>query len=105
MPAAFSVEVRGLLRAPWFTLTAMLTIALGMGTSVTIFSIVDRALLRSLPYDDPNRLVWIASLHETRGRYSKSSGWDFNAWRGRKSVFEAVEAYWDRPYTLTGTQY
>jgi putative ABC transport system permease protein len=99
------VALRGLLRAPWFTLTATLTIALGMGTSVAIFSIVDRALLRSLPYHDPDRLVWIASLHETRGQYSKSSGWDFNAWRARRSIFAAVEAYWDRAYTMTGTPY
>ena len=54
--SAIRLAVRSLLRAPWFTLTAMLTIALGMGTSVTIFSVVDRALLRSLPYHDPDRL-------------------------------------------------
>ena len=84
--SALRLAVRSLLRAPWFTLTAMFTIALGIGTSVTIFSVVDRALLRSLPYHDPDRLVWIASRHETRGQYSKSSGWDFNAWRNRKSL-------------------
>jgi putative ABC transport system permease protein len=99
------IPVRRLLRAPWFTFTAVLTIALGLGTCVTIFSVVDRALLRALPYHNPDRLVWIASLHATRGSYSKSSAWDFDAWRGRSTVFEAVEAYVDRAYTLTGTQY
>ena len=99
------IPVRRLLPAPWFTFTAVLTIALGLGACVTIFSVVDRALLRALPYHNPDRLVWIASLHATRGSYSKSSAWDFDAWRGRNTVFDAVEAYVDRAYTLTGTQY
>ena len=99
------ILLRGLVRARWFTVTAMLTIALGLGTSVTIFSIVDRALLRSLPYPDAERLVWIASLNQARSQYSKSSGWDFNSWRGRTTVFAAVEAYSDRPFTMTGTDH
>jgi putative ABC transport system permease protein len=104
MPA-LTVAARGLVRARWFTVTAMLTVALGLGTSVTIFSIVDRALLRSLPYRDADRLVWIASLNQARSQYSKSAGWDFNAWRGRTAIFAAVEAYWDRPFTMTATEH
>jgi putative ABC transport system permease protein len=98
------VAARTLLRSPWFAATAILTIALGIGTNAAIFSIVDRVLFRALPYHEPDRLVWIASLHATAGRYSKSSGWDFDAWRSRTEVFEGVEAFWDRAYTLTGTE-
>jgi putative ABC transport system permease protein len=98
------VAARTLIRSPWFSITAILTIALGIGTNAAIFSIVDRVLFRALPYHEPDRLVWIASLHATAGRYSKSSGWDFDAWRSRAEVFEAVEAFWDRPFTLTGTE-
>ena len=101
IPASF----RALARSPWFTLTAILTIALGIAANAAIFSIADRALLRPLPYRDPDRLVWIASSHATRGQYSKSSGWDFNSWKEQAALFESVEAFWDRGYTITGTAY
>jgi len=100
-----TVALRGLLQSRWFTATAVLTIALGIGANAAVFTVVDRVLLRPLPYHEPDRLVWLASLHATRGRYSKSSGWDFSQWRDRTTIFEAVEAYWDRPFTITGTQY
>ncbi len=101
IPASF----RALARSPWFTLTAILTIALGIAANAAIFSVADRALLRPLPYRDPDRLVWIASSHATRGQYSKSSGWDFNSWKDQAAIFESVEAFWDRGYTITGTAY
>ena len=97
--------MRTLARSPWFSLTAILTIALGIGANATIFSIADRVLLRPLPYREPGRLVWIASIHSARGQYSKSSGWDFNAWKEQSALFESVEAYWDRGYTITGAAY
>jgi putative ABC transport system permease protein len=100
-----SIVVRSLVRSRWFTVTAIVTIALGIGTNAAIFTVVDRVLLRSLPYHEADRLVWIASIHATRSQYSKSSGWDFNAWRNRTTIFEAVEAYWDRAFTVTGTEH
>jgi predicted permease len=99
------LPVRALLRTPWFAVTAILTIGLGVGANAAIFSLLDRVLLRPLPYHDPDRLVWIASVNETRAQYSKSSGWDFSTWKQRPSIFEAVEAYWDRSFTLTGSQH
>jgi predicted permease len=86
-------------------LTAILTIALGIGGNAAIFGITDRVLLRPLPYHEPDRLVWIASIHSARGQYSKSSGWDFNSWKEQTAIFESVDAYWDRGYTITGAAY
>ena len=52
---------RALGRTPAFTLTAILTIALGIGASTAIFSVVNAVLLRPLPYRDADRLVTIWS--------------------------------------------
>lgn len=53
---------RGLARSPLFTLTAVLAMALGIGASAAVFSVVDRILFRPLPYVDENRLVSVGML-------------------------------------------
>ena len=55
--------VRLLARKPSFTVVTVLTLALGIGANTAIFTVVDAALLRSLPYKNPERLV---QLWETR---------------------------------------
>ena len=100
---SFRATVRSFRRNPWFAATAVLTLALGLGGAVSVFTVVNRALLAPLPYSHADRLVWISTWNAERGQYSKSSGFDFNIWRERSETFDGVEAYWDRPYTITGT--
>ena len=51
--------VRGLLRSRGFAALAIATVAIGVGASAAIFTLVDTVVFRSLPYDDPSRLVKI----------------------------------------------
>jgi predicted permease len=86
------VAVRVLARSPLFSAVAVLTIALGVGTSTAIFSVADAVLLRPLPYRDPGQLV-IAG-RELRRRSVKNlpfSNADFIDLReGTKSVFSEM---------------
>jgi hypothetical protein len=57
--------VRGLRRSPLFTLVALLTLAIGIGATTAVFSVLDGVLLKPLPYPDPERLV--AVWHDAPG--------------------------------------
>src|SRR5579875_98538 len=51
--------MRQLLNAPWFSLTVVLTLALGIGATTAIFSLVEGVLLRPLPFRDPGKLLLV----------------------------------------------
>src|ERR671920_312659 len=59
--------VRALRRSPGFALAALLSLALGLGANTAIFSAVDAALLRPLPYPEDAQLVDVASTMHARG--------------------------------------
>src|SRR5262245_4727437 len=92
---------RTLLKNPGFTFVAIITLSLGIGANTAIFSVVNGALLRPLPFPEPERLV---ALWETRGDASDDtvSYPDFADWRAQQSVFERMAVYRDNTLTLTG---
>jgi hypothetical protein len=59
-------SVRGLARSPVFTLVAILSLALGIGVTTAVFSVVHALQFRPLPYDDATRLVDISEHHPTQ---------------------------------------
>ncbi len=59
--------IRVLLKAPVFTATAVLTLALCIGANTAIYTIVDRVLLRPLPCPEPSRLAQVVTHFDRRG--------------------------------------
>ena len=83
---------RGLCKAPSFTLVAVLTLALGIGGTTTIFSAIDALLLRPLPYPDQDRLVELSNTYAKFPREGGPvSGTDVAHWRADNQVFEQIE--------------
>jgi putative ABC transport system permease protein len=94
---------RMLFKNPGFTLTAILTLALGIGANTAIFSVVNAVLLRPLPYNEPQGLVAVYESDtrkpEVRGAYSYPNFFDL---RSQSTSFEQVAMYYTNSTTLTG---
>ena len=91
--------LRQLRRAPGFTVTAVLMLALGIGASVAIFTFVDAALLKPLPYRDPNRLVAVTESVKLFPRADLSYP-DYLDWKKMNTVFSSFDVYTGTGYML-----
>ena len=90
--------VRMLLKKPVLTVVAISSLALGIGANTTIFSIINAALLRPLPFKDPNRLMIV----ETTGFGDAMSGGDFRDVREQAKTLSQVTAYATVDMNLSG---
>jgi putative ABC transport system permease protein len=79
-------------KSPGVTAVALLALALGVGVTSAMFSLVYGVVLRALPYDDPSRIVAIERVG-TRGHSMGVDANRFVAWRDHQSSFEPVAAY------------
>jgi predicted permease len=94
--------VRNMLRTPGFALVTVLTLALGIGANTAIFSVVDSALFRALPYRDAGRLVWATNFMSAQKQNLVFAD-EYAGWRTQSHVFENIAAYSPATeYTLTG---
>lgn len=84
--------LRQLRKNPGFTVTAMLVMALGIASSVTIFAFVDAALLQPLPYENPSRLVHVTESSSTCADCVLSYP-DYQDWKKSNKVFSAFEVW------------
>ncbi|HKK08757.1 MAG TPA: ABC transporter permease, partial [Gemmatimonadota bacterium] len=92
--------LRRLRRSPGFTAVAVLTLALGIGANAAIFSVVDAALLRPLPYPDANRVVRVYEAHGP-DRWTMSPP-NFVDFRDGSASFAAMGASVESSWALTG---
>jgi len=90
--------LRQLARMPGFTAVAALTLAIGIGATTAIFSIVHAVVLRPLPFPEPERLVRIYS--HRRGDDASTSGANFVTWRERARSFSRLAPVEYRNFTL-----
>jgi putative ABC transport system permease protein len=97
-----TVAVRVLFKSPLFTLTAVITIALGIGASTAIFSVTNAVLLQPLPYKDADRLLFVGMELRTRHvRDLPFSNADYIDLReGTNQVFEDVAGVFTFPQVI-----
>ncbi len=94
--------IRTLAGRPGFTCVAVLTLALGIGANAAIFSIVNAALLRPLPYHDPGRLVLVLEANPSRGiERMGSAPPDFRVWRESNRVFTEMAAFYGGSFNIS----
>src|SRR5215211_4408023 len=86
--------VRSLFRDPSFALSTILTLALGIGATTAIFSVVNAVVFRPLGVERPDRVVAVVNRSATTGQTSLNvSAQDFDDWKARNRSFQAMSYY------------
>jgi putative ABC transport system permease protein len=93
--------LRQLRKSPGFTLVAVLTLALGIGATTAIFSVVYVVLLRPLPYPGSNRIMAVFEV-TSKGRPSRVADPNFDDFRDQSRSFHAIAKYRDGVASVSG---
>ncbi len=83
--------LRGFRRNPLFTISVLITLALGIGSTTAVFSVVDRILFRPLPYADPSRIVSLGFVHSLE-RQEFVMGRFYVEWQKDQTPFSTLAA-------------
>ncbi len=95
--------LRALRKSPAFTVAAVATIALGIAANTAVFSVVNAALIRALPYSEPDRLMQVAERNDKLNLpYFSVSTLNYLSWSEMTRAFERIGAFGSSAYTLTG---
>lgn len=95
--------LRSAARTPAFTTTAVLTLALGMGASLAILSVIDSVLLRPLSFPDADRLAAVYATVPARNVLRDTTSFpDFTDWKTQSTTVAAIAAWRLDPFNLTG---
>src|ERR1700726_447208 len=88
--------IRMLLKQPGFSLIAVLTLALGIGATSAVFSLIQGVLLTPPPYQQPERLVLIPSVRTDGQEMARPRGWaaaQWMEWQKEAKSFDGIAAY------------
>src|SRR6476661_10268092 len=92
---------RMLLKTPTITFIVILALALGIGANTAIFSVLNAVVLRPLPFDHPDELLFLNERSPVLDEISISYP-NFTDWRNQNHVFEKIGVYNRGSYNLTG---
>ena len=93
--------LRRLRRSPGFTAVSVITLALAIGATTAIFSVVYGVLLRPLPYNDPNRIVALFEI-APKGTWNRLADPNYDDFRDQSRSFQAVAKYSGYPVSVSG---
>ena len=93
--------IRGLRLNPGFAATAIMSLTLGIGASVAVYTIADNLLLRPLPYPEANRLVMLYETNPSRNvHFNTIAPGNYFDWKEQSSTFSAIGGFFDLNITL-----
>jgi putative ABC transport system permease protein len=100
----FRYALRMLRKTPLFTAAVVLTVALGIGATTAIFTVVNAVILQPLPYANPDRLVWVAERNDRLNLPTfAASTLNYLSWKEQSRSFDALGAIGFASFNLTGT--